>query len=104
MFFLRIFRLIQLLGREAVVLWYACRHPQTPVLVKLLAAAIAVYVVYPVDILPDLLPVLVWVDDVTLLGFAVPTLLKLVPRAAAADARITAGRALSRWKLWGSKA
>lgn len=98
--FLRLRRLIQRVGRDAVVLWYACRDPKTPLPVKLLALGIASYLIYPIDLMPDLFPVLGWIDDVTLVGLAVPAVLKMVPGATADQARLATGRLLSRWRFW----
>lgn len=92
--------LFQRVGRDALVLWYACRDPSTPLVVKLLATGIALYLIYPIDIMPDLFPLVGWVDDVTLLALAIPAVLKLVPLQSAERARVSAGGALSRWKFW----
>jgi uncharacterized membrane protein YkvA (DUF1232 family) len=93
-------RLFRILGREILVLWHACRNPSTPSLVKLLAAGLALYVMSPVDLVSDLLPVLGWVDDVTLLAFGIPALLKLVPQQALHQAQDAADGWLTRMKLW----
>jgi uncharacterized membrane protein YkvA (DUF1232 family) len=87
-------------GREIVVLAYACRNPATPLSIKLVTAALALYVVYPIDLLPDLFPVLGWIDDATLLTFVVPALLRWVPVGPNEQARTAAGRLLSRWRFW----
>ena len=56
--------------RKALVLFYCLRDPETPKYVKLLIAAALGYLITPVDLLPDTLPVLGWVDDVAVLAFA----------------------------------
>lgn len=98
--FRRIHRLLRSVGRDAVVLWYACRDPKTPLPVKLLAIGIVLYLINPFDLMPDLFPVLGWIDDLTLLGLAVPAVLKLIPGTSVDQARMSAGRLLSRWKFW----
>lgn len=73
---------------DARHLWFALRHPGAPGWLKLGTALIVLYVLSPVDILPDVLPVIGWVDDVVLVPLAIRWLLKLLPpeiaRAAAA--------------------
>lgn len=98
--FLRLRRLIRAAGRDVVVLWYACRNPKTPALVKLISILLALYVVSPIDLAPDTLPVLGWLDDATLLALGLPALLKLIPQAALQDAQGAANHLLSRWTFW----
>jgi uncharacterized membrane protein YkvA (DUF1232 family) len=98
--FLRLFRLIKLTGREAALLWYACRHPATPRSVKLGALLLAFYILSPIDLISDAIPVLGWMDDATLLAFAIPALLKLIPPAVLAEARGAAERRFAKWRSW----
>jgi uncharacterized membrane protein YkvA (DUF1232 family) len=98
--FLRLFRLFRILGRELLVLWHACRNPSTPPFVKLIAIVLALYVMSPIDLVSDLIPVLGWLDDVTLLAFGIPVLLKLVPQQALNQAQNAADGWLARMKLW----
>jgi uncharacterized membrane protein YkvA (DUF1232 family) len=98
--FSRLRRLLRAVGRDAVVLWYACRNPATPVSVKLIAALLAVYVVSPIDLVPDTIPILGWIDDVALLGFGIPAVLKLVPNDSLRQANMAAENLLSKWKFW----
>lgn len=95
----RLGRLVRTVGRDLVVLWYACRNPATPLVLKLAALLVAVYAISPVDVVPDWLPLLGWVDDVTLLALAIPALLTLVPEPVLSHARGEAARAWMR-KPW----
>lgn len=97
--FLRLGRLFRAVGREILVLWYACRNPATPMRLKLAAILLGLYVVSPIDILPDWLVLLGIVDDVTLLALGIPALLKLVPDHALNDARMSADGLLSRMRF-----
>lgn len=98
--FLRLRRLFKTTGREIAMLWYTCRHPATPISIKLGALLLAIYVISPIDFIPDALPILGWIDDVTLLAFGIPALLKRAPAGAQHDAEIAAERFLSRWAFW----
>lgn len=95
--FLRLLRLFKLTGREAAVLWYACRNPATPLFIKIGALLLGIYIVSPVDFIPDALPILGWVDDVTLLAFAIPAILKLLPQSVLGEARVATENRFSRW-------
>lgn len=75
----RIRYLLKAGGRDAALLWYALRQPETPRFIKVGAILLALYVISPLDVLPDLIPILGWLDDVTLLALGIPFLLKRVP-------------------------
>jgi uncharacterized membrane protein YkvA (DUF1232 family) len=101
--FFRLLRLLRTAGRDVLVLWYACRNPATPRFVKVGAFLLALYVLSPVDLISDLLPVLGWIDDVTLLALGIPALLKLAPQHALHQAHSATEGLLSRVRLWYKK-
>lgn len=98
--FSRLLRLMRFVGRDAVVLYYACRNPGTPLRVKLLAILMALYVMSPIDIFSDALPILGWLDDVTVLAFGIPAVLTMMPPPILHQAYVSAERLLSRWAFW----
>lgn len=97
--FLRLGRLFRAVGREILVLWFACRNPATPFRLKLMAILLGLYVFSPIDIIPDWLALLGLADDVTLLALGIPVLLKFVPEHALQDARLAADGLLSRMRF-----
>lgn len=97
--FLRLGRLFRAVGRETLVLWYACRHPATPFLLKLAAALLGLYVLSPIDLLPDWLMPFGLTDDVALLAIGIPVLLRFVPEDALREARNAAEGWLARWRF-----
>ena len=97
--FLRLGRLFRAVGRDILVLWYACRNPATPFRLKLVAILLGLYVFSPIDIVPDWLALLGLVDDVTLLALGIPVLLKFIPENALHDARAAADGLLSRMRF-----
>ena len=97
--FLRLGRLFRAVGRDIVVLWYACRNPATPFRLKAIAILLGLYVFSPIDVLPDWLVLLGLADDVTLLALGIPALLKFVPPGALHDARLAADGLLSRMRF-----
>lgn len=80
------------LAGEAVALWFCARHPRTPVLAKVLAAAIAAYAFSPIDLIPDFIPVLGLLDDLILLPLGVWLVLKMVPPDVMEECRARAAR------------
>lgn len=65
--------------RDGVTLWFALRHPDTPWLVKGLAALVVAYALSPIDLIPDFIPVLGYLDDVLLLPILIWLAMRLIP-------------------------
>jgi len=86
--FKRLAVLWSLFRGDARQLWHALRHPLAPRWLKFGAAAIVLYVVSPIDLVPDVLPFFGVMDDIVLVPFAIRWLLKrLPPEVAAASAQ-----------------
>lgn len=64
---------------DAWRLWFALRHPEAPTWLKIGTALIVIYVISPIDFIPDLLPFFGIVDDVVILPFAIRWLLGRLP-------------------------
>jgi uncharacterized membrane protein YkvA (DUF1232 family) len=82
----------QRLIAEVVALWFCTRHPRTPFIAKALAAAVVAYAFSPIDLIPDFIPVLGYLDDVILLPIGIWLVLKLVPADVMAECREQAAR------------
>ena len=79
---------------ELRLAWRLMREPRVPLVAKALPVLAALYVVSPLDFIPDVLPVLGQVDDLGILILSVKLFLRMCPSAASsfhADA-ITSGR------------
>ena len=61
---------------DARQLWIALRHPAAPTWLKVGTALIVLYVLSPIDLIPDVFPVLGWMDDVVVVPLAIRFLLK----------------------------
>src|SRR5512141_3448314 len=81
---------------DALTLWYAARHPRTPVLAKALAAGLVVYALSPIDLIPDFIPVLGLLDDALLLPLLILLVVRLMPADVFADCRARAAEAEDR--------
>lgn len=66
---------------DARRLWYALRHPGAPAWLKAATVLLLLYLVSPLDLVPDSLPVIGVVDDLVLLPVAVHWLLSKLPAA-----------------------
>ncbi|AVX03036.1 hypothetical protein MXMO3_00490 [Maritalea myrionectae] len=66
--------------REIVQLWYAFWHPLTPTYLKVLTILTTLYVISPIDLVADFIPVLGWIDDFIIVSFAVSWIVSRLPR------------------------
>ncbi|CCD37688.1 protein of unknown function DUF1232 [Candidatus Paraburkholderia kirkii UZHbot1] len=66
--------------RDSMTLWFAYRSPKTPLLVKLLCVCVVAYALSPIDLIPDFIPVLGYVDDTLLLPGLIWLAIKLLPK------------------------
>ena len=67
------------LKAETLALWFCCKHPDTPLSAKILATLVVAYALSPIDLIPDFIPVLGYLDDVILIPIGIYFTLKLVP-------------------------
>jgi uncharacterized membrane protein YkvA (DUF1232 family) len=68
-----------LFHKEVVQLWKAFFAPETPLHLKAATLFVAFYLVNPLDIIPDLIPVLGWVDDLILVPLMVSWIVSRLP-------------------------
>lgn len=65
--------------RDVTALCLAARDPRTPWLAKLLALLVAAYALSPIDLIPDFIPVLGYLDDVILVPLGLLLVIRLIP-------------------------
>jgi uncharacterized membrane protein YkvA (DUF1232 family) len=81
--------------RDAIAVWLAARDPRVPLAVKAFAALVAAYALSPIDLIPDFIPVLGYLDELILLPAAIWVTLRLIPDGVLGNARERA--AASSW-------
>ena len=67
------------LAVEAHAAWLAARDPRVPSLARLLAIAVAAYALSPIDLIPDFIPVLGWLDDLLIVPLGLSVVRRLIP-------------------------
>ena len=77
----------QTLKRETYALYLACRDPRTPWYGRALAACVVGYAFSPIDLIPDFVPVLGYLDDLILIPLGIALLLKVIPSEVMAECR-----------------
>ena len=78
------------LKAEVLALWFAARDRRTPWLAKLVAGATAAYALSPIDLIPDFVPVLGYLDDLIILPLGIALAVRLIPTPLLAEFRARA--------------
>jgi uncharacterized membrane protein YkvA (DUF1232 family) len=78
--------------RDVVAVWIAARDPRVPWYAKALALAVAAYALSPIDLIPDFIPVLGYLDDLIIVPLGILLVIKLVPAELMAEFRAEAAR------------
>ncbi len=68
------------LKSEIYALYLAYKHPKTPWYVKVLAALIIGYALSPIDLIPDFIPVVGYLDDLIIVPLGITLLIKIIPK------------------------
>lgn len=84
------------LKRQTLVVYYAARDPRTPWYVRALAFAVAAYALSPIDLIPDFIPLLGYLDDLVIVPLGLMLVLRLTPREVLAASRLKAEQAAGR--------
>ena len=84
------------LKRDVIALWIAARDRRTPMSARLLAAVVAGYALSPIDLIPDVIPVLGYLDDVILVPLGILLVLRLIPAPLMREYRGKAARLAAR--------
>jgi uncharacterized membrane protein YkvA (DUF1232 family) len=82
------------LKQETYTLYLAYRHPATPWYARLFAALVVAYAFSPIDLVPDFIPILGYLDDLILVPLGITLALKMIPPEALAEARLQAAEQL----------
>jgi uncharacterized membrane protein YkvA (DUF1232 family) len=73
--------------RDVIALWLAARDPRVPWHAKLVAGAVAAYALSPIDLIPDVVPVIGYLDDLLIVPLGILFAVSLVPRDLMAEFR-----------------
>jgi uncharacterized membrane protein YkvA (DUF1232 family) len=83
---------------QTAALYYACRDPRVPWYAKALAGAVVAYAFSPIDLIPDFIPILGYLDDLVIIPLGVSLALKMVPPAVMAECKVKAEASLDQEK------
>lgn len=78
------------LRRQTLVAYFAARDPRTPWFARVLALLVAAYALSPIDLIPDFIPLLGYLDDLVIVPLGLLLVLRLVPEEVKQSARVRA--------------
>jgi len=84
------------LRRDAHMLWIAARDPRTPLAAKLIGGAVAAYVLSPIDLIPDFVPILGLLDELLIVPLGLWLASRLIPQPLLESYRAEADQAIER--------
>ena len=85
---------------DVVAVYYAARDKRTPTLARVLALAVAAYALSPIDLIPDFIPVIGYLDDLVIVPLGLLLVVRMIPTAVLQDSRDKATATLSRPKSY----
>jgi uncharacterized membrane protein YkvA (DUF1232 family) len=88
------------LKREVHALYFACRDPRVPWYAKALALTVVAYAFSPIDLIPDFIPILGYLDELVLLPMGVMAVRALVPSEVMRECRDKAIRMEGKPRNW----
>lgn len=100
----RLRRQARALKRETYALYFAYRDPRTPWLARVVAACVVAYAFSPLDLIPDVVPVLGYLDDLILIPAGIALAIRLIPAGVLAECRERARNAADRPTSWAAAA
>lgn len=80
------------LKRDVVALWIAAHDPRTPWYAKVAAGAVTAYALSPIDLIPDFIPILGYLDDLLIVPLGIAVVVKLIPAPVMAEFRVEAAK------------
>jgi uncharacterized membrane protein YkvA (DUF1232 family) len=85
-------------------LYYACRDPRVPWYAKALAVTVVAYAFSPVDLIPDVIPVLGYLDDLVLIPLGVMAVRRMIPQQVLMECRMRAAQLEAKPRSWAGAA
>jgi uncharacterized membrane protein YkvA (DUF1232 family) len=86
--------------RDTYALYLACRDPRVPWYARVLAACVVAYAFSPIDLIPDFIPVLGYLDDLVIVPLGIALVLKMIPPIVLSESRAQAAVAQGKPTNW----
>jgi len=77
---------------HTLTVYFAARDPDTPVLVRFLAIIVAAYALSPIDLIPDFIPVIGYLDDLIIIPLGLALVIRFTPPKVIESAQLKAAQ------------
>jgi uncharacterized membrane protein YkvA (DUF1232 family) len=84
------------LKQHTLTVYFAARDPRTPTYVRVLALLVAAYALSPIDLIPDFIPVIGYLDDLLIVPLGLALVVRLTPPEVLESARAKAQQTASK--------
>lgn len=78
------------LKRKLFILYFACKDKRVPLYAKVFTTCVVAYAFSPIDLIPDFIPILGYLDDIILVPLGIMLALKMIPKNVLSDCEIKA--------------
>ena len=89
---------VRQLKKETYAIYLACKDPRVPWYARVFAGFVVAFAFSPIDLIPDVIPILGYLDDLVLVPLGIILVLKMIPPAVLAECREKAEAAMERGK------
>ncbi len=88
------------LKRDIVAVYFSARDKRTPAIAKVLSLLVAAYALSPIDLIPDFIPIIGYLDDLVIVPLGLMLVLRMIPAVVLQDSRVKAVATLARPKSY----
>jgi uncharacterized membrane protein YkvA (DUF1232 family) len=88
-----------MLKKEIIILYYGLRDKRTPLIAKLPAILSIVYLLSPIDLIPDFIPFFGYIDDIVVVPLLLNLAIRLLPREVREESILKASRNKKKFQL-----
>jgi len=89
---------VRQLKKETYAIYIACKDPRVPWYARIFAGFVVAYALSPIDLIPDVIPILGYLDDLVLVPLGIILVLKMIPPTVLAECREKAEAAIGQGK------
>ncbi len=89
---------VRQLKKETYAIYIACKDPRVPRHARIFAGFVVAYALSPIDLIPDVIPILGYLDDLVLVPLGIILVLKMIPPTVLAECREKAEAAMGQGK------
>lgn len=91
-------RRVRQLKKETYAIYIACKDPRVPWYARVFAGFVVAYALSPIDLIPDVIPILGYLDDLVLVPLGIILVIKMIPPTVLTECREKAEAAMNEVK------